>query len=272
LKPDGQLDTNFAWYPHGLIAFARQPDGRIIVAGVLESTQGVSRITRLLNSGVVDPTFDRSVGLNGTLSCLALQEDGKVIVAGDFSSAGAIARNGIARLHADGTLDLGFNGGPEAQTNITAMVVQADGKIYVAGSFTNFAGVPRNRIARLLPNGSLDTSFDPGTGANGQIRAMRLDPFGRIYIAGDFTRYNGYVRQRVARIHGDVFAVQPTFSGHAFSVRVMTAGGWTYHLDRSLAAQVGAWSEVANAPGDGTPITLSDPNPIEGSFYRVRAD
>ena len=56
------------------------------------------------------------------------------------------------------------------------------------------------------------------------------------------------------------------------AVRVMTAGGWTYHLDRSSTAQNGTWSEVASALGDGTPITLSDLNPIEGSFYRVRVD
>lgn len=274
LSAAGTPDPFFAHQVFNVIPFKRLSDGRIVVGGFFDSANGLPRknVARLLENGVVDAAFDTSAGPNGLVRCLAPQSDGRVIIAGDFSAVGDTARPGLARLHADGTLDTSFDPGTGPNTNVLAIAVQQDGKIYLAGAFTNFAGVPRNRIARLLPDGSLDSSFNPGTGANGQINALLIDPFGRIFIGGSFSRYNGHLRQGIARIHGDVFAVQPAFTGDAFAVRVMTAGGWTYHLDRSSTAQSGTWSEVASALGDGTPITLSDLNPIEGSFYRVRVD
>ena len=46
-------------------------------------------------------------------------------------------------------------------TGSIPLPVQADGKILIGGGFTTIGGVARNRIARLNPDGSLDTGFDP---------------------------------------------------------------------------------------------------------------
>src|SRR4051812_37615349 len=43
-------------------------------------------------------------------------------------------------------------------------IIQPDGKIIISGSFTNYNGVPRAGLARVNPDGSLDLSFDPGSG------------------------------------------------------------------------------------------------------------
>jgi hypothetical protein len=45
-----------------------------------------------------------------------------------------VARNNIARLNTDGTLDLGFD--PDANGAVNSMAVQADGKIVLGGMFT----------------------------------------------------------------------------------------------------------------------------------------
>ncbi|WP_238542254.1 delta-60 repeat domain-containing protein, partial [Cecembia lonarensis] len=47
--------------------------------------------------------------------------------------------------------------------------IQADGKIIIGGGFSQYNGVAINRIARLNPDGSLDTDFNPGTGANSTV-------------------------------------------------------------------------------------------------------
>ncbi|MEI6711237.1 MAG: delta-60 repeat domain-containing protein [bacterium] len=65
---------------------------------------------------------------------------------------------------------------------VTSTSLQSDGQIIITGLFTTYNGTSRNRIARLNSNGSLDTSFNPGTGADLQIDATSLQLDGKILI------------------------------------------------------------------------------------------
>ena len=78
-----------------------------------------------------------------------VQNDGKIIIGGDFTTVNGVARKGIARLNADGSLDSGFNPGAGVNTNgkIYALGLQADGRIVIGGDFTTFDNFPFNRIA-----------------------------------------------------------------------------------------------------------------------------
>ncbi len=60
-----------------------------------------------------------------------------------------------------------FNYGYGADNEVQTVSSQIDGKIIIGGNFTTFNGSNRNRIARLNPDGSLDNSFNPGTGPFG---------------------------------------------------------------------------------------------------------
>ena len=80
-----------------------------------------------------------------------------------------------------------------------------DGKIIIGGSFTTYNGVAGNRIARLNPNGSIDTTFNPGTGANVDVTATAVQGDGKIVFGGNFTSYNGVARNGIARASGDLF-------------------------------------------------------------------
>ena len=60
-----------------------------------------------------------------------------------------------------------------------------------------------NRLARLNSDGSLDLGFDPGQGANFAVRAMVVQPDGRILIGGDFTTINGALRSHIARLNAN---------------------------------------------------------------------
>ncbi|MBL0044402.1 MAG: T9SS type A sorting domain-containing protein [Flavobacteriales bacterium] len=77
---------------------------------------------------------------------------------------------------------------------------QPDGKILVGGNFTAYQGVPRQRIARLNADGSLDNTFQPCDGFNGIVRDFALQPDGRLLVTGDFTSYGGVARNRIARL------------------------------------------------------------------------
>jgi hypothetical protein len=101
---------------------------------------------------------------------LAVQADGKILVGGWFTTLGGQPRNYLGRLNADGTVDSGFNpgaiGGPyPAMPGVNSLVVQADGKILVGGSFTTLGGQPRNSIGRLNNSApaTQSLSFDGAT-------------------------------------------------------------------------------------------------------------
>src|SRR5688572_33054476 len=70
--------------------------------------------------------------------------------------------------------DTGFGHGEKADGNISAVAVQSDGKLIIGGSFVNYDGVKKNNIARLNADGSLDETFNSGTGANSGINTISI--------------------------------------------------------------------------------------------------
>src|SRR5713226_1657173 len=189
-------------------SLARQSDGRIIVFGSFSSINGTARdgIARLNADGSLDTSFSPSPQANGAIGqvqAVAVQSDGKILIGGTFTSVNGTARNNIARLNADGSLDTSFNPGSGTDKQVRAITLQSDGKILIGGSFTSVNGTARNRIARLNADGSLDTSFNPGSGTDKQLRAITLQSDGKILIGGSFTSVNGTARNRIARLHAD---------------------------------------------------------------------
>jgi hypothetical protein len=85
--------------------------------------------------------------------------------------------------------------------------VQKDDKILLCGRFDRVNKVPRSGIARLNSDGSLDTSFDPGSGlaplANLSVKSIGFQPDGKILFAGVFASVNGVPRNNIARLYGD---------------------------------------------------------------------
>src|ERR1051325_2932600 len=149
--------------------------------------------------------FDPNV--NGSVYVVVIQKDGKTLLGGNFttiSSNGgdAVARNRIARLNPDGTLDTAFN--PNADSSVRAIAVQANGDILVGGSFTSIGGQTRNRIARLNATTGLADSFDPNAmGANAEVYSIAVEPDGKILGGGTFTSIGGQPRNYIARLDGN---------------------------------------------------------------------
>ena len=69
------------------------------------------------------------------------------------------------------------------------------------GNFAKFNGSNATRIARLLNDGSSDTTFNvAGSGASATIRTAVVQADGRIIIGGSFSTYNGVAANRICRI------------------------------------------------------------------------
>jgi uncharacterized delta-60 repeat protein len=159
------------------------------------------------NVSSTSPPLNTTPGANNAVHGSALQADQKVILVGEFTAYNTVPRNRVARINADGSLDTAFTIGTGANDFVSSVVVyppsntnQAN-KIVVAGAFTSFNGVQRNRIARLNPDGSVDETFNPGDGANGVIRSMELLDTGKILVGGEFTSFNGVERNGIARLN-----------------------------------------------------------------------
>ena len=210
LNTDGTVDASFQ--APGLLngrsvySLAMQPDGKVLIGGDFDQLYGASprnRIARLNVDGTLDATFDPGTGANDEVLRLALQSDGKVLIGGRFTEVGGVARNRIARLNANGTLDATFDPGTGTNGTPWHLALQPDGKVLIGGAFTEVNGVARNRIARLNANGTLDAAFNPGTGTNGAPLHLALQPDGKVLIGGEFTEVDGVARNRIARLNAN---------------------------------------------------------------------
>jgi uncharacterized delta-60 repeat protein len=220
LNPDGTLDATFATSADNgdctrdsaVRSVAVQADGKIVVAGFFSQLAGQARanIGRLNVDGSLEVGFEAAV-TGGFVYTVVVQADGKILVGGDFTQLNGQSRTNLGRLNADGSLDPNFNlavtgptdsGGPSA---VWSLALQADGRILLGGHFTSVAGLPRLRIARLTPEGTVD-AFNPG--ADNIVSNLALEDDGKVLVGGRFTVLGGESRSRIGRLANDTAALQ----------------------------------------------------------------
>lgn len=98
----------------------------------------------------------------------------------------------------DASFTANVSGGP-----VLAVENYANGKTIIGGDFTSIGGVSRNRIARLNDDGTVDTTFNTGSGTNGPVLAIAVQNDGKVIIGGDFTSVGGVSRNHIARLNTD---------------------------------------------------------------------
>ena len=212
LNRDGSLDSTFtATGTNGtLYDLAVQADGKVVIGGDFGLINDVSklRLARLNPNGTVDDGFDVGSGLNLPANDIAIQPDGKILVGGVFQTYNDFPRPRIVRLNYDGSIDHSFNTGtPGLNNGVNVILPLADGKILIGGSFRFFSGTEIGSVTRLNPDGSRDTTFNPGgTGASASsstlssVDGIAFQPDGKIVIGGTFSKYNETARGNLARI------------------------------------------------------------------------
>ena len=222
LDPMTGLADSFDPNPNSTVfAIVLQTDGNILVAGTFTNIGGASRnrIARLNpNSGIADSFNPNS---NDIVFAMAPQPDGKIVVGGRFNgpnSVGGQVRNHVARLETNGGVDQTL----DLDNYVWMAAVQSDGKILITGGFTDIYGVPRNRIARLNPDGTLDLGFDPN--ANSGVVAIAVQPDGKVLVGGFFSSIGGQQRNCIARLNAtsglaDSFNPHPTNGSNPLLVK-----------------------------------------------------
>lgn len=171
LTEDGPYDSSVQNNP-GLTgasstgeALARQPDGKLLVAGQFGYHNGVvvHGVVRLNPDGTRDNSFNAPFYPYATVNAIAVQEDGRILVGGEYTDAmydiGITGPNRITRLLADGSMDTTFAAGagalPAAGSTayIRSIALQPDGRILVGGRFGAFDSETQyQQLIRLYPD------------------------------------------------------------------------------------------------------------------------
>ena len=201
---DGTTDFSFVGTAdRSVSAIALQADGRVVVGGSFNRINNRNRmfIARLTADGAWDGTFNP--GANSAVFAVAAQADGQVWAGGMFTQLGGVARRYLGRSLPTAPMpqpDPNFN--PTVNNVVNSLALQADGKIVLGGTFTEVAGQPRSRVARLNADGSLDDSFVPGEG-NFNVNAVAVQTDGKILVGGNFTQIGGAARSAIGRLNAD---------------------------------------------------------------------
>jgi uncharacterized delta-60 repeat protein len=271
LNPDGTLDSSFsAGVSYWVRTMALQKDGKIVIGGFFNNVEGQSRnlIARLNADGSLDYSFDPGTGASGTLGTAitgnptpfifytALQPDGKILITGNFTNYNGVARNGIARLNTNGTLDVTFNvgGGLNNGSWGRSLLVQSNNQIIITGWFTSYNGHGFNRMVRVNPDGSADTTFNPYFGDLTAVYTCVQLTNGQYIVAGHCENTSNYFTNEVARLNSDG-SYDTTFVGSANdkveTIRLQADGKIVMSGYFSLADGVDV-SGIARLNADGT--------------------
>lgn len=208
--PDGTLDSSFG--ENGIVNtrshyffndLALQNDGKILIGGNQNVYPQSLVLMRFLPDGNLDSTFGENGmvigdfgGWKQSAGRLAIQPDGKIVTAGNFYEDEYSIADLVTRYNPDGSLDKSFGqrGFTIIEDGVTApgLALQQDGKIVIGGS--DYTGDNSHRkfyLARLTPEGSLDSSFDgdgqvfTDFGKDGDyISDIAIQPDGRIVAVG----------------------------------------------------------------------------------------
>ncbi len=216
INPNGSLYSGFNGF-NGVNGEIRtcviQPDGKYLIGGAFDLVNSIpfNKNCRLNVNGTLDKTFNLGMGVCGQgftfVNASCVTDDGKTVIGGRFRRVNGKTAYNISRLNFDGTTDTTFITGTGFNDQVYVVVHQPDGKYLVGGVFTSFNGINRNGIARLNSNGTLDLSFNPGSGVFGtnepSVYTIKVLPSGKILAGGDFTSYNGNVANRIVRINSN---------------------------------------------------------------------
>lgn len=193
LQADGSLDTTFHIADSLFVsvrAMARQPDGKIIVAGRTEWLDGVDissqgNVARFNPDGSIDSSFLIYNFTMYSFSEVLIQPDGKIIVLGYFTPISGNSLTNIVRLNTDGTPDITFNAGTGANGEITSGALTNSGKIIIGGDFNSYNGAPFVRFGALNADGTIDAGFDFNGSVFTAPWSIKTQSDGKIVVAGE---------------------------------------------------------------------------------------
>jgi uncharacterized delta-60 repeat protein len=232
---DDSFGTVMPYFPPGTQRALGTADGGAVLLGSFPPpfTPGPGAVgaLKLRADGTLNPLFMPTLQ-QGTIEAAVEQPDGRLVFAGraDGSVSGGPVLN-LFRTGADGILDPTFNNLSPISGGIgiglTAVAVDEQGRIVVAGSFTTFQGVARPGLARVTTDGVVDPTFAPTVGLTNVPRNILFLPDGSFYVAGN--RSDNPFETSIHRFNDD-----GSLHASQLNLGLLFVGGFTLHPDGSL--------------------------------------
>jgi len=193
------------------------------------------------SSGDLDASITGNTSaFNGTAYAFAMalsssgNTSGSLFMGGNFDAYGGYPAKNIAKIiKATGLPDSNFNSSSGFDNTVFSIALaDGDSRLIAGGSFLNYRGTGRNRIAKISTStGSLDTIFNPSGGASDIVRVVRVEPNEiYAYVGGLFATFGGVSRPRLARINISDGAVDTSFAVGTGFGRVDNSGMAVFSL------------------------------------------
>jgi hypothetical protein len=194
---------------------------------------GCSLILGLANTASGDPVTTSTLGwaVNGIVSEVA-RLGNIAYVGGSFATVSPSAN--LVYNFATFSTDSAVPVLPRLEVNgrVRAVVALPGGGWIIGGEFTRIGETARGRLARLLPDGSVDSSFTAS--ANGTVWALAVLG-SKVYLGGEFTRVDDVERNRLAALDAATGTLDATFApsvtgGSGPTVCTLIAGSGTVYF------------------------------------------
>ena len=271
-------------------------NGTIMISGVFNriETAHWNGLARLNPDGGLDITFNPPVGVDEQVSAMVVGKDDKTTVAIQFSDPSGNGNDArFVRLNPDGSPDASFNPaaviGLSTGIPVSAMALDSQGRLLIAGQFSSVGGVARHGLARLNQDGTLDATFDSGPGFAGGapqaapnstalVSGVALQDNGGIIVGGNFWIADNQVRLGLARFQADqsgqgggssTIQSAARAADGTFSMTILGSSGQSYRVDAS--SDLRTWTPIGSITGTGAPQSFTDPaaKGIPMRFYRL---
>ncbi len=204
LNADGTRDTGFVPPQFGLVSIngiALKSDGRIVICGGMGIISPLQlKVCQLNTDGSPDVSFTTGSGFTGFVQKVTVLTNDRIAVAGTFTSYDGTSRAGLCVLMPDGLLDAGFDPGSGCDQIPAVLEPTANGGFYIGGGFTTYQGDVVPKMIRLSSTGSIDPTFNIGSGPNAIVLDILTQPDGRLLCAGGFNSWDASAAGKICRL------------------------------------------------------------------------
>ena len=193
--------------------------------------------------------------ITGVVYALAMASTGDVYAGGNFSYAGGVVANRVARWDGTAWSGLGVSGANGiVGGDVRALAVAGNGQVYAGGDFSQAGGAAATGIARW--NGTVWNSLGTGPGngvSGGAVYALAINAAGDLYVGGTFSQAGTGAASRVARWNGTNWNTLGTgvsdgaYGGSVFALAVnlageVYAGGYFVQASGTAASNIAKWT------------------------------
>jgi uncharacterized delta-60 repeat protein len=269
LNLDGSINTQFSagtGTDSSIFAIKRYDANSVLVAGGFTAYQGLANsycFFKIDNNGTYINGTSLSTGVDDQINTIELTNDGKIYLGGAFLNFSGLSRNRIVRINSDYTLDNTFQIGTGFGAAVNTIVRQSDNKLFVGGAFTTYSGASANRMIKLNDDGSIDNTFNIGTGFNNSVNVIVTQNDGKVLVGGSFTTFSGISANRIIRLNSDGTVDSSFVYGTAMSA-VSSVNSITIQPDNKIL--VGGSFQIYNGTSVRRLIRLNTDGTLDNTF------